>query len=69
MNMEKRQRTQRIELLIQERIKMLGEKEIYKYKVILKTDTIKQVMIIEIRKYYHRRTIKLIWSRNLKKKE
>ena len=38
----KRQRTERLELPIQERIRMLGEKENYKYLGILKVDTIKQ---------------------------
>ena len=38
----KRHMTERIELLNQEKIRMLGEKETYKYLGILKVDTIKQ---------------------------
>ena len=45
----KRRMTERIELLIQEKIRTLGEKETSKYMRILKADTIKQVEIKEDR--------------------
>ena len=52
----KRQITEGIELLNQERIKTLGEMENYKYRRILKADTIKQAkMKGKIRKEYLRR--------------
>ena len=62
--------TKRIELSNQEKIRMLGEKETYKYLVILQADTIRQVEMKEkIRKEYLRRTRKLLktklYSRNL----
>ena len=54
----------------QEKIRMLGEKETYKYLGILEADTIKQVEMKEnIKKEYLRRTRKILetklWSRNL----
>ena len=57
-NDEKRKRTnnRRKELLYQERIKTLGEKETYKYLGILEVDTIKQVKMKEKLKKRLRRT-------------
>ena len=62
--------TDRMELPNKDKIRMLGEKENYKYLGILEADTIKQVEIKEkIQKEYLRRTRKLLKtklsSRNL----
>ena len=70
MKIGKRHLTDGIELPNQDKIRMLGEKEIYKYLGILEADTIKQVEMKEkIKKEYHRRTRKLLetklCSRNL----
>ena len=58
-----------IELPNQDKIRILGEKETYKYLGILKADTIKQEMKEKIKKEYLRRTRKLpetkLYSRNL----
>ena len=47
MRSEKRYMTEGIELPNQEKIRMLGEKETYKYLGILEADTIKQVEMKE----------------------
>ena len=61
MKIGKRHRTDRIELLNQDKIRTLGEKETYKYLCLLETDTIKQVEMKEkIKKEYLRRTRKLL---------
>ena len=60
MKSGKRHLTDGMELLSQDKIKMLGEKETYKYLVILEADTIKQVeMKGQIKKEYLRSTRKL----------
>ena len=70
----KRQRTEEIELLSQESIRALGEKENYKYLRLLEVDNIKQAERSEkkIKKEYFRRTRKLLETklncRNLIKK-
>ena len=52
--------TDRMELLNQDKIRTLGEKETYKYSVIFEGDTIKPVEMKEkIKKQYIRRTRKL----------
>ena len=45
MRSGKQQITEGIELLIKQKIRMLGEKENYKYLGLLETETIKQVEI------------------------
>ena len=70
MKSGKRHLTDWIELQNQDKIRMLGEKETYKYLGILEADTIKQVEMKEkIKKEYLRRTRKLLKtklsSRNL----
>ena len=70
MKSGKRHLTDGMELPNQEKIKMLGEKETYKYLGILEADTIKQeVMKEKVKKEYFRRTRKLLktrqYSRNL----
>ena len=67
---DKRSLTGRMELPNQDKIRTLGEKEIYKYLGILEADIIKQVAIKEkIKKEYLRRIRKLLEtklsSRNL----
>ena len=61
--------TEGIEPYNQEKIRTLGEKETYKYLVILEADTIKHSVMKEKETEYHRRTRKLLeirWhSRNL----
>ena len=58
---EKWQTTDGIELPNQDKIRMLGENETYKYLGILEADTIKQVEIKDkIQKEYLRRTRKLL---------
>ena len=53
--------TDRMELLNQDKIRMLGEKETYKYLGILEADTIKKMEMKEkIKKEYLRRTRKLL---------
>ena len=47
MKSSKRHMTEGVELANQEKIRTLGEKEIYKYLGILKADTIKQVEMKE----------------------
>ena len=47
MKSGKRHMTERVELPNQEKIRMLGEKETYKYLGILEADTIKQVEMKE----------------------
>ena len=59
-----------MELLNQDKIRMLGEKEVYKYLGMLEADTIKQMEMKEkIKKEYLRRIRKLLetnlYSRNL----
>ena len=50
-----------MELLNQEKIRTLGEKETYKYLRLLEADAIKQVLMKEkIKKEYLRRTRKLL---------
>ena len=62
----KRLLTDGMELPSQNKIKTLGEKEIYKHLGILEADTIKQEeMKDKIKKEYLRRTRKLLSSRNL----
>ena len=59
MKSGKRHLINKMELPNQDKIRTLGEKEIYKYLGILKADTIKQVVIKEkIQKEYLRRTRK-----------
>ena len=70
MKSDKWHLTDGIELLNQDKIRTLGEKETYKYLGILEADTIKQVEMKEkIQKEYLRRTRKLLEtklsSRNL----
>ena len=70
MKSGKRHMTDGMELPYQDKIRTLGEKEMYKYLGILEADTIKQVeMKDKIQKEYLRRTIKLLEtelsSRNL----
>ena len=70
MKSGKRHFTDGMELLNQDKIRTLGEKEIYKYLGILGADTIKQVAMKEkIQKEYFRRTRKLLktklYCRNL----
>ena len=67
---DKRHLTDRMELPNQDKIRILGEKETYKYLGKLEDDTIKQVkMKDKIQKEYLRRTRKLLEtklsSRNL----
>ena len=58
---EKRETTEGTELPNQEKIRMLGEKENYKYLGILEADTIKQAEMKEkVRKEYLRRIRKLL---------
>ena len=60
-NNEKWHLTDGIELLNQDKIRTLGEKETYKYLSILEADTIKQVKMKEIiEKEYLRRNKKLL---------
>ena len=60
MEGRKREITERIELLNQERMRMLGKKENYKYLVILEANTIKQMKMKEkITKEYLRQMRKL----------
>ena len=70
MKSGKRHLTDGMELLNQDKIGTLGEKETYKYLGILEADTIRQVEMKEkIKKEYPRRTRKLLetklYSRNL----
>ena len=72
MKSGKRHLTEGMEQTNQEKIRMLREKETYKYLGILEADTIKQVKMKEkIKKGYLRRTRKLLettqYSRNLTK--
>ena len=61
MKSGKRHTTDGIELPNQDKIRTLGENEIYKYVRILEADTIKQMQMKEkIQKEYFRRTRKLI---------
>ena len=61
MKSGKRHLTDGMELPNQDKIRTLGEKEMYKYLDILEADTIKQVDIKEkIKKEYLRRTRKLL---------
>ena len=61
MKSGKRHMTDGMELLNQDKIRALGEKETYKYLGILKADSIKQVeMKDKIQKEYLRRTRKLL---------
>ena len=61
MKSGKRQTMKGIELPNQERIRMLGAKESYKFLGVLEADTIKQAEMKEkVRKVYIRRTRKLI---------
>ena len=61
--------TEGMELLNQEKIRMRGEKETYKYLGILEADTIKEAEKEKIKKEYLRRTRKLfetkLYCRNL----
>ena len=58
---DKRQMTDGMELLNQDKTRTLGEKETYKYLGILEADTVKQVQMKEkIKKEYLRRTRKLL---------
>ena len=55
-----------MELLNQDKIRMLGEKETYKYLSILEADTIKQVEMKEkVKKEYFRRTRKLLKNKTM----
>ena len=64
MKSGKRHLTDGIELLNQDKIRTLGEKETYKYLGILEADTIKQVEMKEkIKKEYLKRTRKLLETR------
>ena len=61
MKSRKQHLTDGMELQNYEKIRMLGEKEIYKYLGILETDNIKQEKMKEkIKKKYFRRTRKLL---------
>ena len=60
MKIGKQHRMEGIELPNQDKIRMLGEKESYKYLGILEADTIKQVGMKEKVKEYLRRTRKLL---------
>ena len=68
MKSGKWQLTDGMELLNQDKIRMLGEKETYKYLGILEADTLKQVEMKEkIKKEYLRRTRKLLKTTILQK--
>ena len=68
--MQKKQMTEGIDKQLKKKIRKLGEKETFKYLVILKADTIKQMKMKEkIKKEHLKRTKKLLeiklYCRNL----
>ena len=70
MKSDKKHRTDRIKLQYQDKIRMLGENDVYKYFGIFEADTLKQMQMKDImQKEYLRRTRKLLEtklsSRNL----